>query len=157
MQLSGQIRTTCPPTMLVGLLRDPAALVQLLPAGAKIDVKADGSMGFFMAKSVGPIRLTLPGTLTLAATGHNADQVLIAHAAHLIGGKVDLTLTLAFATEGRITQLVYTGELTATGLAGRVLKEHRERANASLKAAMTRLKLYAESQMRKSAVTAAHA
>ena len=37
MELSGQIRTTCPPDHLVRIMRDPAALAQLLPAGSKMD------------------------------------------------------------------------------------------------------------------------
>ena len=64
----------------------------------------------------------------------------------MIGGKVDLALTVRITTEGRTTLLAYDGALTATGLAGRILHEKRDRANNSLKAALTRLKLHAEAQ-----------
>jgi carbon monoxide dehydrogenase subunit G len=149
MELSGQIRTTCPPDQLVRIMRDPATLAQLLPVGSKMDMTADGSYAFSVTKSVGPIKLTLPGTMQLQPTGQNHDQSLTAHAAHMIGGKVDLALTLTLTTEGRVTILAYAGTLTATGLAGRVLKEHANRANGSLKSALSRLREHAEAQMRK--------
>ena len=149
MELSGQIRTTCPPDHLVRIMRDPAALAQLLPAGSKMDKTDEGTFAFSVSKNVGPIKLTLPGTLHLQATGRGHDQSLTARAAHMIGGKVDLTLNLTLTTEGRVTHLVYQGDLTATGLAGRVLNEHRARAGSSLKAALMRLKLHAEAQMAK--------
>ena len=149
MDLSGQIRTACPPDFLVRIMRDPVALAQLLPAGSKVALNADGTYGFSVSKSVGPIKLSLPGKLQLVQDPLGFDQVLTAHAAHLIGGKVDLALNIAIKAEGRITHLSYAGTLTATGLAGRVLQEHRARANNSLKSALTRLKLYAEDQMRK--------
>lgn len=147
MHLSGQIRTTCPPDLLVKVMRDPAALAQLLPPGSKMALASDGTYAFSVTKSVGPIRLTLPGTMQLAATGQDHNQTLTAHAAHLIGGKVDLTLALTLTTEGRVTHLAYAGDLTATGLAGRVLAEHKARANNSLKAALLRLKIHAEAHM----------
>ena len=146
MDLSGQIRTTCPPDQLVSTLRDPVALAQLLPLGSKVQQTAAGIYGFSVVKNVGPIKLTLHGQLDLTPGAMGHDQVLKAHAAHLIGGKVDLTLAIGITTDGRTTLLAYTGTLVATGLAGRILHEHRNRANSSLKAALLRLKLYAEQQ-----------
>jgi carbon monoxide dehydrogenase subunit G len=151
MDLSGQIRTTCPPDQLVRVMRDPAALAQLLPFGSKMDSTGEGTYAFSVSKSVGPIKLTLPGTMALTATGSGHDQTLSAHAAHLIGGKVDLTLALSITTEGRVTHMAYQGNLTASGLAGRVLAEHKSRANGSLKAALLRLKAHAEGEMLKDA------
>ncbi len=149
MELSGQIRTLCPPALLVTIMRDPVTLAELLPEGSKMDLLPDGSYAFSVFKTVGPIKLTLPGTLQLTpgAQGHN--QILTARASHLIGGKVDLALTLQITSDGRITELAYKGDLTATGLAGRVLQEQRARANISLKAALTRLKHHAEDQWRR--------
>lgn len=147
MELSGQIKTKCPPDFLVAVMHDPAALAKLLPAGSRIDRNADGSFAFSVSKGIGPIKLTLPGKMHLTAKGAGHDHVLSIKAAHLIGGKVDMTLDLAITHDGEMTKLKYSGDLTASGLAGRVLQEHHSRANASLKSALIRLRIYAERQM----------
>lgn len=149
MELSGQIRTLCPPDLLVTIMRDPVTLAKLLPEGSRMDLMAEGSYTFSVFKTIGPIKLTLPGTLQLTPGAKGHDQVLTARAAHLIGGKVDLALNLQITTDGRITEVAYKGDLTATGLAGRILQEQRSRANTSLKAALTRLKHHAEDQWRR--------
>jgi carbon monoxide dehydrogenase subunit G len=147
MELSGQIKTKCPPEFMVAIMRDPSALAKLLPAGSKIEPVADDSYAFTVSKGVGPIRLTLPGKMHLTAKGSGHDQTLVVNAAHMIGGKVDLKLEVAIVTDGDVTRLSYEGNLTASGLAGRLLQEHHGRANASLKAALVRLKLHAENQL----------
>ena len=146
MQISGQIKTTCPPAFLLQMLNDPGAMTQILPPDSKLSKSGAGSFAFTVTKSVGPIRLTLPGTLTLTPKGKLLDQHLQVRAAHLIGGKVDLDLGVEIAQTDGVTRVSYDGELMATGLAGRILKEHRTRANAVVKAALTRLKLHAEAQ-----------
>lgn len=144
MQINGQLKTSCPPPFLVKVLRDPDAMVQFLPMGSDLKQSADGTYKFSVVKSVGPIRLTLPGTLTITPTGQGHGQTMTINAAHLIGGKVDMKLHLAITrTEGQ-TQIAYEGDLDATGLAGRILKEHRARANSAVKASLFRLKLHAE-------------
>lgn len=149
MQISGQIRTTCPPAFLLKALRDPLAMIQLLPSGSKLEQSGENSYAFTMTKSVGPIRLTLPGTLTLTPTGEGHNQKLTIHAAHLIAGKVDLTLQIVLDQASAQTRIGYDGELEATGLSGRILKEHRARANEVVKAALTRFRLRAESEFAK--------
>ena len=146
MDLSGQIRTTCPPDLLVRIMRDPAALARILPSGSRMEQTGDGTYTFSVSRHVGPIKLTLPGQMSLTTGSNGHDQLLEVKAAHMIGGKVDLALTVRITTEGRTTLLAYDGALTATGLAGRILHEKRDRANNSLKAALTRLKLHAEAQ-----------
>ena len=150
MEVSGLIRTTLPPDRLVSALGDARTLARLLPDGSKLDQIAEGRFSFSVTKAVGPIKLTLPGQMTLTPKGKGHDQTLTARASHLIGGKVDLDLDLTIEHHGGHTRLAYSGELVATGLAGRVLREHRARANSALKAALTRLKMHAEGQMRQS-------
>ena len=151
MDVSGLIRTTLPPESLLSALRDARTLSRLLPDGSSLEQTGDGRYAFSVTKSVGPVKLTLPGQMTLTATGAGHDQTLTARAAHIIGGKVDLELDLTIEQHGGQTRLAYSGELVATGLAGRVLREHRARANSALKAALTRLKIHAEGQMRQGA------
>ena len=151
MEVSGLIRTTCPPDYLLAALRDPATLSRLLPDGSKLDQTGEGTYAFSVTKGIGPIKLTLPGQMTMTATPGGHGLLLAARAAHVIGGKVDLDLTMNIDHSGGQTRLAYEGELVATGLAGRVLREHRARANSALKAALTRLKMHAEGQMARSA------
>ena len=151
MDISGLIRSTCPPESLVSALRDARSLARLLPDGSTLEKTGDGQYGFSVTKAVGPIRLTLPGKMTLTATGTGHNQLLSARASHLIGGKVELDLTLTIDQHGEQTHLAYSGRLNAAGLAGRMLRGHRARANSMLKAALIRLKLHAEGQMHHSA------
>ena len=144
MQISGQIKTSCPPVFLLKVLNDPDAIIQLLPAGSKLVQSAPGTFAFTMSKSVGPIRLTLPGTLTITPLGKGHDQTLTVKAAHTMAGKVDLDLSIEISREDGVTRVGYHGELEATGLSGRILREHSARANSVVKAALTRLKLHAE-------------
>jgi len=144
MQLSGQIRTTCPPDFLLKVLRDPDAMRQLLPVGSQLDQSPDGSYAFTMTKSVGPIKLTLPGTFSLTPTGADHDLMMSVRAAHMIAGKVTMDLHIGLTPVEGLTRISYLGELDATGLAGRILNEHRARANGVVKASLTRLKIYAE-------------
>jgi carbon monoxide dehydrogenase subunit G len=150
MQISGQLRTKCPPPFLVNVLRDPDAMMQLLPVGSDLEQSEDGSYRFSVIKSVGPIRLTLPGTLTITPTGQGHGQTMTVHASHLIGGKVDMKLRIDIARAEGQTQMTYQGDLDATGLAGRILREHRARANSAVKASLFRLKLHAEREFTKS-------
>ena len=150
MQINGQIMTKCPPPFLVNVMRDPDAMIQLLPAGSDLEQSPDGSYKFSVVKSVGPIRLTLPGTLTITPTGEGHSQTMTVRASHLIGGKVDMKLHISISRAEGQTQMTYEGELDATGLAGRILKEHRTRANGAVKASLFRLKLHAEREFAKS-------
>ncbi len=146
MQLSGQIKTHCPAEFLLEVLRDPAAMAQLLPEGSKLEKTDEGVYSFTMTRSVGPIRLTLPGTLTLTPRGKGLGQRITVKAGHLIGGKVDLDLKVDVNEADGQTRVGYDGDVEATGLAGRILKEHHARANSAVKTSLTRLKLYAEIQ-----------
>ena len=154
MQISGQMKTICPPDFLLNVLRDPNAMRQLLPAGSRLDQSDDGTYPFTMTKSVGPIRLTLPGTLTLTPQAEGFNHLMTVRASHMIAGKVSLDLHIDITQAEGQTRITYQGELDATGLAGRILNEHRARANGVLKASMIRLKMHAERQFAKSGATA---
>ena len=147
MEISGLIRTTCPPDILLSAMRDATTLSHLLPEGSTMAMTPQGDYDFLVTKSIGPIKLNLPGKMTLTPTGNGSDHVLTAHAGNIIGGKVDLELNLQLQRHDGHTRLTYSGELTATGLAGRVMREHRARVNGAVKAAMNRIKIHAERQM----------
>ena len=53
MQVSGQIRTLCPPEILVSTLQDPGALSGLLPKGSRLEKGNDGGFAFTLIKESG--------------------------------------------------------------------------------------------------------
>ncbi len=146
MQIKGQIKFACPATFLVQVLNDPAAMAKLLPQNAKLELSGPGSFAFTVTKAMGPIKLTLPGTMTVIPTGTRQDQKLQVKAAHMIGGKVNLDLDVTMSDTGSITQLTYDGTLEASGLAGRMLQEREDRMNGFIRNMVVALKRHAEAR-----------
>lgn len=151
MEISGTIRTNCAPEVLVATLSDARAIDRLLPEGAKVEAAGEGRFGFTVSKTFGPIKLTLPGQMTLTQGEGPHDRRLVVRAAHVIGGKVDLDLVLKIEPLGEATRLSWSGALEATGLAGRVAREHRGRIGTVVKGGFTRLKHIAEARAREGA------
>lgn len=148
MQLSGIIRTTCPPARLAAMLSDPGVLSALLPANSEIGRTGDGTFAFTIRKALGPLSFNMPGTMTLTNLGERHDRKLVAHAQHLIGGKVDIALAIGISRRGEITVLNYDGEITASGIASRLLGDNQDRAQIALRNAFLRLKRQAEGGFR---------
>ena len=148
MQLTGMIRTTCPPDQLMALLDDPAVLALMMPGGSEIRQTSATGYAFVIRKAIGPLKLNMPGTLTLTPVGAGPDRHMTAHAAHLIGGKVDIDLNIRLATLTGMTVLSYQGTMTATGLANRVLGEFEKRAQTGMRSVFLRLKQRAEGDQR---------
>ena len=144
MHVSGMIKMTCPPDILLATLHDPLALAEILPSGSTLDRSGADSFDFSISKSVGPIRLTMRGALTLAAVDGDLVQQMTINASHMIGGKVDVSLVLTIDTVDRVTRLGYDGDIDAQGLAGRVLKENAGSVDDIVKRTMTRLKHQAQ-------------
>ncbi|MEO8244086.1 MAG: SRPBCC domain-containing protein [bacterium] len=144
MQLSGLIKTTCPPDFLVKVLQSPEVLQELIPEQSDLTQTAPGHFSFSFVKSFGRVKLTLPGTLNLEPLGTGSDRHLTAAASHLIGGKVKLQLDLTFTTQGNVTHWNYQGDVTASGLAGRVLRDNQKRVSMVLRTVLFGVKAKAE-------------
>ncbi len=154
MEISGTLRAHCPPEDLVATLADARAISRLLPAGAKVEQTGEGRYSFTVSRAFGPIKLTLPGQMTLTPGEKGHDRKLTLRAAHVIGGKVDLELDFFIEPGHEATRFSYSGKLDATGLAGRIAREHRGRINAVVKGGMTRLRHLAEARARQAAGSA---
>lgn len=154
MEISGTLRAYCPPEDLVATLADARAITRLLPGGAQVEQTGEGRYSFTVSRAFGPIKLTLPGQMTITATGQGHDRRLVLRAAHIIGGKVDMEITFHFELIENATRMRYDGTLEATGLAGRVAREHRARINTVVKGGLTRLKHLAEARNPKAAGSA---
>lgn len=146
MEINGALRTHCPPAELVATLADPEAITRLLPPGAKVEQTGEGRYSFTVSRAFGPIKLTLPGQMTITATGLGHDRHLVLRAAHIIGGKVDMEINFYFEPHEKATRIRYDGTLEASGLAGRIAREHRGRINSVVKGGLTRLKHLAEAR-----------
>jgi carbon monoxide dehydrogenase subunit G len=144
MELSGMIRTSCPPRFLVEVLHKSDVLGQMLPTGSELKDMGDGKYSFRLVKIIGLLKLTLPGTLTIAPTGEGQNQRLTIQASHIIGGKVDMDMNFNFSRQLGVTTWAYVANVTASGLAGRILREREKRVGGLLRAGLVNIKLNAE-------------
>lgn len=151
MNIKGQIRINRPPQDILAVLHDLTAVERLFPVGSQIAQSAPGDYDFAIGKSFGPLRLNLPGKLTLTQIGAGPSQQLTVRAAHLVGGKLDFDLELTIQPVAEGSNLSYAGQVQASGLAGRVLKDYGDRIPHAVRAGMTRLKLVTENRARQSA------
>ncbi|MCW1917148.1 hypothetical protein NX862_00110 [Rhodobacter sp. KR11] len=144
MQLDGSIRTTGPAELVARGLAQGAVLTAIAPFGFDFRKVEDGVADFTVRRSIGPISLTLQGTMALTETA--PAFTLAIKAAHLIGGKVQvqLDLTTAPPDDDGLATLSWTGELRAQGLAGRVMAEREEQANEILRNLFIRLRDHVE-------------
>lgn len=149
MDFKGKINANCPPECVFEVLDDPDALARLLPEGSKVEKSGDGQFTFTLIRTLGPIRLTLPGKMAVTQGEGALDRKLSIRAAHVIGGKVDAELEMVNSVEAGALHMAYAVNLEATGLAGRIAKEHRGRLGGLLKSGMMRLKFLAEARHNK--------
>lgn len=148
MEIAGKLRSLCTPEELVAVLSDVEALAQFLPAETEVQETATGSYSFVVSREFGPIKLTLPGQMTISAAETGQGRRLSVRAAHIIGGKVDLELDLAFqpVKDTPQTLVTYSGALKATGLAGRIARDRRARLNSVVRSGMVHLAHLAETR-----------
>lgn len=144
MRLDGMIRTTSAPESVIQKLSDPAILARIAPKGCEIGEKAGGTVAFTIKRKLGPLSLTLPGSLSLHAKADNTWQV-VAEAAHRIGGSVKVTLDV---TGGRgptgHPAIQWVGGVESHGLAARAVIEHGSRASEFVRNLFIRLRDAAE-------------
>lgn len=142
MQLEGSIRTTLPGNEVLRGLGEIDTLIAIAPAGFTFREGAPGVTDFTIRRAFGPIALTLQGTMSLADKG--AAHQLEIKAAHLIGGKVHVTLDMTSDPAEGLETLAWTGALSCQGLAGRLLAERADDANRILRNLFMRLRDHVE-------------
>jgi carbon monoxide dehydrogenase subunit G len=157
MEISGTLRTNCTPDEFLATLSDAQALNGLLPEGASVEETAPGRFAVSIARAIGPLKLTLPGLATLSPGETAQDRRLQVKAAHVIGGKVEFDLYFNIVPADAGTRVTYSGKLDATGLAGRIVRDHKGRVNTMVKGGMARLKHLAETRAQKAGPAAPQA
>lgn len=136
MLIEGMIRTSGPAEVVVRGLADDATLKAIAPRGFEFRPVIDGRSDFTVRRGFGPIVLTLQGHMSVTPDDEPQAWWLEVKAAHLIGGsvKVALNVTTTDPTpeSGNMGSLSWTGDMTATGLAGRLLNDYQARVNEVL-------------------------
>ncbi|NBZ88057.1 hypothetical protein [Stagnihabitans tardus] len=142
MLLEGSIRTSGPAeTVLLGLTR-VETLTAISPAGFEFRTVEGGVAEFVIRRGFGPITLTLQGKMSVEKA--DAGYKLEIKAAHLIGGRVLVALDATCGEAEGQGILSWKGELTAQGMAGRLLSERSDRANEILGNLFIRLRDHVE-------------
>lgn len=146
MKLDGSIASATP-AKLVRALSDPVVLAQIAPEGCEIGTPSGEAIPVKLIRKLGPVHLTLACTLTLTKKPDAPGFDLAIQGAHLIGGKVAVTLSLVpQVPQTGPKRLAWGGELTASGLAGRLVKDRDAEGQAVVKRLFLRLKQVVEAQ-----------
>jgi carbon monoxide dehydrogenase subunit G len=144
LHLDGVIRTTCTPDRLLALLHDPVALNAMLPGGMEVRQTGPTDYAFVICKPWGPVSFRMPGTVSLMPSAGGHDRNIVIRAAHLIGGRVNLSLLIRVKVARGMTVLTYEGTMVASGLAGHLLGDNQERVQTGVRSVFLRLKRLAE-------------
>lgn len=142
MLLEGSIRTTGPAEVVLLGLTKVETLTAISPAGFEFRKVEGGVAGFLIRRGFGPITLTLQGTMSVQKAGEG--YKLEIKASHLIGGKVLVALDATCGEADGEGTLSWKGELSAQGLAGRLLSERSDRGNEILTNLFIRLRDHVE-------------
>lgn len=122
MELTGTLHIPGPLPLVLDRLADPATLQAILPSGAEIAPKAEGLYGFTLRKTLAQIEIRQSGDLTIAPQPPEGIRVSLSTSHRLAGSvRLDLVLRAEGLASGQ-TRLSYTGTLTATGLAARLMR-----------------------------------
>jgi carbon monoxide dehydrogenase subunit G len=103
-------------------LGKPAVLRALLPGEATVRETGPGAFDFTLRKTLGFLEMRQSGQIRLITLAPRQLRLTL-HAAHLIGGSVDLQVIVSLVAKGRGTEIGYDGTLDAAGLAGRLLRD----------------------------------
>ncbi|MGL6210979.1 MAG: CoxG family protein [Paracoccaceae bacterium] len=150
MILNGTVLLALPPDAATTGFQEPDVLGTFLPFGSELTRTGPGAFAFTVIKEAGLVTLKLPGTLTVVPEG--AGYRFDAKAKHMLGGSAALSLLISFAAADGGTMLSYDGDLESGGLAGRLLRDRADQAQAILDAKFDAVKSKLESRHRARAV-----
>lgn len=145
MQLDGMIQTKCQPEQVVKLLLAPEALRALMPEGCEVGEKAGDSVPFVLRRKVGPINLSMTGSLTLKPLPDTVGHELEVVGSHIVAGRFKMTLRLLPNSQAaKVKGLSWTGKMDAHGLSSRLLEGRTARVHSVIKSMFVNLRNQAE-------------
>ncbi len=141
MNLDGMIPTTCLPDRVAQLLLAPDALRQLLPAGCEVGERMGDTVPFVIRHRVGPVKLSMSGSLKLSPADDGKGYDLVIIASHMVTGRV--RIALALMPEVRSAQskrLRWNGTLDAQGLTARLVEGRGKRVRGIIEGMFANLR-----------------
>ncbi len=92
-----------------------------------------------MKKSLGPMEIRQSGTVEVRLL--DGDRIgLAVRSGHRFGGKVEIATVIALTPRPKGTSIAYDGNVEATGLAARLLRDREERVQPYVQDLMKKLK-----------------
>lgn len=144
MRLNGLVEIAAPPAQVLKRLADPATLQAMLPGEARVTLKSPGVYGFTLKKTVGFLDVRQSGDLRLTQAGPDRAELSL-DASHLLAGAVALKVSITTTPKPKGTRIDYDGDLSATGLAGRLLRDREEGVKPYIRRIFQKLKAQIES------------
>lgn len=139
MRLNGNVELAVSPSEVRAALNRPDVLRAMLPGDCTVTARGPGEFDFTLKKTVGFLEIRQNGTISIDSSTPGAEVLRLA-ASHMIGGSVDLTVAIGLAPYGAGTAAVYDGTLTASGLAGRVLRDREGQVQPYVQRVFDKLK-----------------
>lgn len=140
MKLDGMIPTKCPPADVARMLFVPSTLRKLLPVGCQIDERDGDTIPFVLRRTVGPVRLNMPGTLTMTERPDGSGFDLLMEASHLVAGRIRITMLLQPGLGlGNLPRLKWQGQVESHGLAARLIADRTTKIKTAVTTAFVRL------------------
>ena len=145
MRLSGTVEFAVSAQGLRTALQSPRVLASMIPGTVEMQPAEGGNFAFLMKKTLGPVELRQRGTVEVRLLGDNHVGLEL-RSRHRLGGTVKVATLLVLIPRVGGTRIDYDGNVEATGLAGRLLRDREERVQPFVRNLMRRLKAEIEAQ-----------
>lgn len=129
MKIEGQTTILGAADAVMAAMNNPAVLQAIMPSCSNARQVGPGRFVATVTRKIGPLSLSVDPEIEVAPLDAGQSRMAIRAGSRIIGQvQADLDLTLTSVAEG--TSLGWTGDITATGLANRILAERETRVAA---------------------------
>ncbi len=132
MDISGFVEIAAPVRRVRNAIQKRENLVHFLTPGSILGERPDQGFDFIVQRNFGPVSIRLSGVLTVTPDPTRDGLFLIAKAGHILGGSVELNLSMTFSGDAQTSKIVYAGTLEAGGLAGKVLGDSTSKVQSKM-------------------------
>lgn len=139
MQVSGLVVVRLPVAQVMAAFNDAEVLRAVLPSCVEARQVGPGRFAARLTRKVGPMPVTVEPQITVAPLQDGSTQLTIA-AGNAILGRVQSALDLRLDPVEAGTRVSWTGDVQATGLAGRMLTDRKARIGQMVRNLFLRFK-----------------